>query len=455
MKTPKVFGTFYKMNDKIMRTQTYLQWGVSKKSIGAVIMSNPGSSKLKSLEEWGFFLASKQDRIIGELSIDPTMQQLIRVVNGIYAREENLEGRLYIYNLFSLRNSDINISRKEFELIEDKILKENELIIEECFSLIHPWFLLAWGCNHPKQLKSCIEQWNQALIQHNAITFGKRGKTEWDYYHPSPPVQKDKDIYYEEIQRRYQSIFKQGKEITNQSKASKTFYIPSEGPEDWKGLLVNREKQFKTGFSAKTLAYCWENQSDFPQDIKSSFHTSDIPLFKDVELLLGLPEYKVSLPGGSTASRNDIFVLAKGILQQNKEELIAIAVEGKVNEDFARTVGKRLGREPSKGLRKRVQFLLETLGLEQLYETDIFELRYQLLHRAGASILLAKKFTAPNALMLIHSFSRDDKGFCDYDKFVSFFKLRAVKNRIIGPVTINGINLYFGWIKGNQKFLSC
>ena len=455
MKKPKVFGAFYKMDDKIMRTQTYLQWGISEKSIGAVIMSNPGSSQLKSTQEWNSFLTSNQDRIVGELSIDPTMKQLNRMINGIYINRENFEGRLYIYNLFPLRNPNIDFSRKEFRLIEDKILKENELIIKECFSQGHPWFLLAWGCNHPQQLKSSMKQWNKALTKYNAVTFGKRGKTEWDYYHPSPPLQQAKDIYCEEIQLMYQSIFKQSKETKDKPKVSKTFYIPSKGPEDWKELLVNGEKQFKTGYSAKTLAYCWGKQNDFPLDIKSSFHTSDIPLFKHVELLLGLPEYKVSLPGGSAASRNDIFVLAKGISLQNKEELISIAVEGKVNEDFGNKIGKRLENEPSKGLRERVQFLLETLGLEQLCETDTCELRYQLLHRAGSAILLAKKFTAPNALMLIHSFSEDDKGFYDYSRFVSFFKLRAIKNRIVGPVTIDGINLYFGWIQGNPKFLSC
>ncbi|MFD4931446.1 DUF6946 family protein [Peribacillus butanolivorans] len=105
--------------------------------------------------------------------------------------------------------------------------------------------------------------------------------------------------------------------------------------------------------------------------------------------------------------------------------------------------------EPSSGLRKRVQFLLETLELERLSDADISGLRYQLLHRAASAILLAQKFTSPNALMLIHSFSESDKGFVDYEKFVSLFGLRALKSRLIGPVTINGIDLYFGWIRGD------
>ncbi|WP_446728200.1 DUF6946 family protein [Peribacillus sp. TH14] len=41
-------------------------------------------------------------------------------------------------------------------------------------------------------------------------------------------------------------------------------------------------------------------------------------LFENAELLLGLPEYKVSLPGASRASQNDIFVLQKGCHNRRK-----------------------------------------------------------------------------------------------------------------------------------------
>ncbi|MED3821324.1 hypothetical protein ABE112_26735 [Priestia aryabhattai] len=225
--------------------------------------------------------------------------------------------------------------------------------------------------------------------------------------------------------------------------------FPSEGPENWGELLIKKKEQFKTGYSAKALAYCWEDQNGFPPDVKLAFLESKDGLFENFELLLVIPEYKVSLPGGSSASQNDIFILAKGKSQQKKEQLIAIAVEGKVNEDFGRTIGKRLGGEASSGLRKRIEFLLETPRLERLSDTDISGLRYQLLHRIASVILLAKKFTAPNAVVLVHSFNERDKGFIDYENFVSLFGLKAIKNRIIGPVTINKIDLYFGWVRGD------
>lgn len=35
-------------------------------------------------------------------------------------------------------------------------------------------------------------------------------------------------------------------------------YIPTDNAEDWKGFLADPKKQWRTGFSAKTLAHCWQ-----------------------------------------------------------------------------------------------------------------------------------------------------------------------------------------------------
>ena len=46
-----------------------------------------------------------------------------------------------------------------------------------------------------------------------------------------------------------------------------------------------------------------------------------VPALEDVELLLAIPEYKVSLPGGGAASQNDIFCLAR-----NRHGLVKLSV---------------------------------------------------------------------------------------------------------------------------------
>ena len=137
-------------------------------------------------------------------------------------------------------------------------------------------------------------------------------------------------------------------------------YVPTEGPEDWKRLLAKPELHWKTGHSAKALAYCWEeNNEDFPKCVKRVFKASCIRLFEGAELLLALPEHEVPLPGGSRPSQNDVFVLAKG-----EGELISIAVEGKVSEPFGPTVDEWI-KNDSSGKQQRLTFLLNLLGLKK------------------------------------------------------------------------------------------
>jgi len=109
------------------------------------------------------------------------------------------------------------------------------------------------------------------------------------------------------------------------------YFIPSQGPDSWKYSLVDREKQWKEGYSAYELAHCWEYAKELPECVRTVFEDSGIPLFQNVEILFGFPEYKVSLPGGSTSSQNDLYVLAKA-----NNELLTIMIEGKVSETFGK-----------------------------------------------------------------------------------------------------------------------
>jgi len=223
-------------------------------------------------------------------------------------------------------------------------------------------------------------------------------------------------------------------------------YAPIKNIEEWRTLLSDPENQWKMGYSAQTLAYCWgATPNDFPKCVKNVFNKSSDPIFQNIQLLFGFPEYKVHLPGGNRPSQNDIFVIGRG-----GGELISIMVEGKVSESFDKTVEKWLGNEPSNGKRERLAFLTNEL---QLNENEVLDIRYQLLHRTVSAILEAKKINASNALMLVHSFSESYVGFEDYLAFVRLLGIHAEKEEIIGPVFLNEINVYFGWVTGDLKFL--
>lgn len=222
------------------------------------------------------------------------------------------------------------------------------------------------------------------------------------------------------------------------------FFHPITNPEDWKPLLAEPDKHWRTGYSAKALAYCWQEAGDFPPEVKKVFENSAIAVFKDIKMLMAFPEYKVPLPGGRRASQNDIFILAKG-----NGQLISIMVEGKVSEPFGETVAE--WREQSgKGRENRLTYLCNLLELDI---ATINHIRYQLLHRAASALIEARRFNAPNAVMLVHSFSQTNEWFDDYCQFLDLYGVKGEPNSLVFAKSINDINLYFAWVKGDKRYL--
>ena len=102
------------------------------------------------------------------------------------------------------------------------------------------------------------------------------------------------------------------------------------------------------------------------------------------------------------------------------------------------------------GKRIRLDYLCKQLGLDH---TAVDHIRYQLLHRTALSVIEASKFNASNALMLVHSFSQTNEWFEDYQKFLELFDIEAEVDSLVFAKNIDGIGLYFGWTKGNKRYL--
>ena len=217
-------------------------------------------------------------------------------------------------------------------------------------------------------------------------------------------------------------------------------YIPATKPEDWKRFLA-KPTHWKYGHAAMSMAYCWQEADGFPTAVRKVFRDSGIKLFQDIEILLALPEHKVPLPQRGPASQNDLFVLAKGAGQ-----LISIAVEGKALEPFSDLVSV-WKTTPSR--EKRLYFLCNALGLQLSKVSDI---RYQLIHRTVSALLEAKRFNAPNALMLVHSFKENIESLKDYQKFAAWFNIEAEPNTINEAGTLGGIDLYLGWVNDHSQY---
>jgi hypothetical protein len=52
-------------------------------------------------------------------------------------------------------------------------------------------------------------------------------------------------------------------------------YIPAKNADDWAQLLADPVKQWRIGYSARTLAYSWQCAEGFPDEIKAAFSTNE------------------------------------------------------------------------------------------------------------------------------------------------------------------------------------
>jgi hypothetical protein len=186
-------------------------------------------------------------------------------------------------------------------------------------------------------------------------------------------------------------------------------------------------------------ALSWEKAKGMPKEIQKVFSAESN--FENLELLLALPEYKVNLLGGNKPSQNDILVLFR-----TENTLSVMTVEGKAKEDFARTIINWKKSTSEKGFKDRLEFLLEKTGIK---DKEIDSLRYQLFHRLASAVIMAEKFHAKNAIMIIQSFNDNNKEnhFNDFAKFIELYGITTVKKSKLYKLTdINEIAVFAGWV---------
>jgi len=221
----------------------------------------------------------------------------------------------------------------------------------------------------------------------------------------------------------------------------KNIYIPTSSPEDWRKLLADPENHWKDGYSAKMLAYSWQNSINMPNEIKSLLNESDFSNLQNMEILFAFPEHKVFMPPSSGhPSQNDLFVLGKA----QDGNLISIMIEGKASETFGPTIEDWM-KDISIGKQERINFIKDKL----MIKNDIpINLRYQLFHRIVSAIVEAEKFSAKYAIMIIHSFSPTNQWFNEYQDFIRFLGKESILDRLIYLFKNNNIEIYSGWAHG-------
>jgi hypothetical protein len=170
------------------------------------------------------------------------------------------------------------------------------------------------------------------------------------------------------------------------------------------------------------------------------FQNTTIKELNGTEFILGLPEYRINLPGGKRPSQNDIFVLAK-----NQGGLVVIMVEGKAAEPFGPYVKDWILQDSAKkGRATRLSFLTNRL---QLTSSNVENIRYQLLHRTASVVIQSETVMARIGIMLVHCFGPAKESYKDYSAFLELFGLSSSTRDFSGPVKLRALNLYFGWIQ--------
>lgn len=220
-----------------------------------------------------------------------------------------------------------------------------------------------------------------------------------------------------------------------------TFYLPSQSPFEWRKLLADPVEQWKPGFSARTLAFSWQSANGFPLEVREKL----APAFGEIEPLVAIPEHKVPMPGKGAASQTDLWVLAR-----SADELVSIAVEGKVSEPFGPSIDEWLHQQ-SENKVFRLSELQRLLGRASPFPGSI---RYQLLHRSASAILEARRFNARHAVMLVHSFSGSKEWFGDFEAFAKELGVPMDADRLLPVFDLEGVKFWIAWVCGDQRLLT-
>ncbi len=225
----------------------------------------------------------------------------------------------------------------------------------------------------------------------------------------------------------------------------KRIFVPTQSGTDWQRLLGAPKLHWKKGRSAMSAAACWEDsQPHLPAEILSCFESGNDAAITKLELLVAIPEWKVDLPGGISASHTDVLAITR-----NASGLVIIGVEAKVDETFGPTIEEKRAKA-SEGQLSRIFYLERELGRKEPFEGDI---RYQLLHRSVSALLTARAFHAPVAVMLVHSFSPESAWRDDFDRFCQSLDCNILSPDLCEVPNIEDTRLLLGWCKGNEKYL--
>ena len=187
----------------------------------------------------------------------------------------------------------------------------------------------------------------------------------------------------------------------------------------------------------------WESARETPKGLPATVQSllATHELTAGAELVIGLPELQVDLPGGGHASQTDLWALFG-----TTARLVAAAFEAKAGETLGDTVAKWITEAPEEsGKPERLQDIAKRLGF---VGEDSRALRYRLLHRSASATALAKRLRAGAAVMVVHSFNEkaDRKSWGAFQEFGAFMRAPVAQGKLALCDRACEVPLLLGWI---------
>ncbi|WP_224773325.1 hypothetical protein [Metabacillus idriensis] len=200
MNQPHAFGTFLKKKNLIFRESAYLQWGESEQSIGSFLLLNPGSASDQAVSQ-----LNDGEKMKTQISLDPTMRQVTKLIETFYDGEQ-LNGRVNLYNLFTLQNTRDSEAIAQIEYWAGRgIVSQSEMEVSVSELKKNPWICMGWGVNDRSTytfLKQLKRSWLNQIKRSGIPSFGKKNKNG-DYYHVCPLVSTQREKMIEELHQLY------------------------------------------------------------------------------------------------------------------------------------------------------------------------------------------------------------------------------------------------------------
>jgi hypothetical protein len=209
---------------------------------------------------------------------------------------------------------------------------------------------------------------------------------------------------------------------------------PLEKPEDVIQFLGRGEKHWREGRSAYEVAHSWFTARDLPFSIRRVL-VNDKTL-EGVVLKKVVFEKKTKLDNQGRESQTDILAFVS-----TGTGSAVLGIEAKVDESFGPLV--REWNDYGTGKLRRLVGLLDRLGFKS---ASIGDLRYQLFHRVGATLIEAQNCKTDRAAMIVQSFDDKLAGFDDFVAFAAAFGTPISAPGVLSePKTLGGVTMQLAW----------